>query len=157
MLTFYPFCAFFALYYHILSCSNPEDCKEDIQILEEVGRVLESVKSLRSEIIPISNAVNALNHITKAIQENRIASAATKTTQPMPSIIPSTEYPPTQQNYPLGFDAMSGVDIPQINFLDSTLDLPVDLGEGFQPMEYTRAVENELVGRNWHENWWSIS
>lgn len=51
---------------------------------------------------------------------------------------------------------MSGVDVPQINFLDSTTDLPVDFGEGFQPMEYTRAIENEFAGRNWHESWWSI-
>ncbi|KAL1957006.1 hypothetical protein VTO42DRAFT_6495 [Malbranchea cinnamomea] len=163
LLTFYPFCAFFVLYYHILSCSRPEDCAEDIRALEKVGLVLEYTKSIKSEFVPISNAVNALNRISKIIQENRITLSAGKahseSSFPQATLPEQPEPGPIsmhQQNNICELNLTIGADVPQSNFLDPTTDLSVIFGEEIQPMWYMRAIENEFVGRNWHESWWDI-
>jgi hypothetical protein len=60
-----------------------------------------------------------------------------------------------QQTYSYPFSFTSGVELPQLNFLDDPTTLLYNLDEGFDPMDYTRAIENEFAMRNWHESWWN--
>ena len=171
LLTFYPFCAFFILYYHILSCGNLDDCKDDIRALEKIGVILEHAIQVQTEFIPISNAVNALNRISKIIQEHRpapkpstiphmsqpqTAAAVPQQQQPQQQTFPVSGPSHAQQGYPQDVNLTIGTDIPQFNFFGPSSDLPVSFGSEIQPMGYTRAIENQFVARNWHENWWNV-
>lgn len=140
--------------------------------LEKIGVILEHAIQVQNEFIPIYNAVGALNRISKIIQENRSApkpsttqasrtlQAQTNTTmsqhqQPRHQAF-SVSNPPHTQQYPQELNLTIGTDVPQFNFLDPSADLPVSFGSEIQPMGYTRAIENQFVARNWHENWWNF-
>lgn len=189
LISFYPISAFFTLYYHILAHPDSEDCAEDIRSLEKLGSILKHIAKVQTEFIPISNAVNALNQISKTIQEHywRRKTPSTTTqiqtdtnTNPHTPITESSQAPFTesqqhhqdQNQNQNNFLPRSGLtpglaDSGQIvNFPTSIEDfaefeatfprnLSFGLNEGFQPMGYMKAVENEFIGRNWHESWWN--
>lgn len=135
--------------------------------LEKIGVILEHAIQVQNEFIPIYNAVSALNRISKIIQENRSAPkpsttrtlhAQTNATmpqhqQPHQQTFPVSDPP---QGYPQELSLTIGTDVPQFNFLDPSADLPVSFGSEIQPMGYTRAIEDQFVARNWHENWWNF-
>ncbi|KAK2813942.1 hypothetical protein FQN50_000343 [Emmonsiellopsis sp. PD_5] len=189
LISFYPFSAFFSLYYHIIACPDPDDCKEDISALERLGAILRSAACVQTEFVPISNAINALNQVSRVIQEQRRAIVPASYLQgtqlqgpDMPSSHgqrPAVAKRPQQQTgagyttppspNPLTMTMTTGAETPQIQFpappedLFSSMEIPMlpdasmmGFEDGFEPMEYMRAVENEFIGRNWHESWWNF-
>lgn len=169
---FNPFCAFFSLYYHILACPNSDDCAEDIRLLQKLDCIFEQAASVKAAFIPISTAVNALNQVSRTIQENQMACGAEAGGPPetasSPQTIPSQGQSlqvPVPQNGPHGSSAATGTQAPQFHFPPSTQEfysfetqLPQDFSlNRKEGMGYTRAVENEFVERNWHESWWNIN
>jgi hypothetical protein len=132
-------------------------------MLEKLGQLLSSAASVQSEFVSISNAVNALNRISKIIHENQADTITNNSqAQPLEGQTGISQQQPqdnpdffSQSGLQQGFTFGSGVDIPPLNFLGSPADLLPDFSEGFHPMVYTRAIENEFAGRNWHESWWN--
>ncbi|KAK2794501.1 hypothetical protein FQN52_008079 [Onygenales sp. PD_12] len=187
LISFYPFSAFFSLYYHIIACPDPENCKEDISALERLGAILRSAACVQTEFVPISNAINALNQVSRVIQEQRRTIARAPCLQGTPLQVPDMPSshgqrpafakrpqqqagagyttPPSPNPNPMTTSA----ETPQIQFpappedLFSSMEIPmlpdasmIEFEDGFEPMEYMRAVENEFIGRNWHESWWNF-
>lgn len=140
-------------------------------MLKKLAGILERASLIQEEFTPILNAVNALNHISRITQENRITlkmGSESAETSLSSYTNPSMEFPSTSLNHHTDSNIMTGVGTPQINFHISTQEfsefeypLPQDFlantGETFEPIGYMRAVENEFIGRNWHENWWDIN
>jgi hypothetical protein len=60
-----------------------------------------------------------------------------------------------QQTYSYPFTSTSGVELPQLNFLDDPTALLQNFDEGLDPMDYIRAIENEFAMRKWDESWWN--
>ncbi|KAL4745758.1 hypothetical protein BDW72DRAFT_198349 [Aspergillus terricola var. indicus] len=67
LITFYPFCAFFTLYYHILSSTDPSEREEDIRSLEKVVTLMTKAASVRPDFVPIASAMSALNDVSRAV------------------------------------------------------------------------------------------
>ncbi|CAI7611529.1 unnamed protein product [Penicillium pancosmium] len=64
--TFYPFCAFFTLYYHILSSTDSDEYEDDIQTLEKVVQYMTKIASVRPDFVPLVDAMRALNEVSRA-------------------------------------------------------------------------------------------
>jgi hypothetical protein len=71
LITFYPFCAFFTLYYHILSSTDPSEREEDICSLEKVVTLMTQAASVRPDFVPIASAMSALNDVSRAVHSGR--------------------------------------------------------------------------------------
>ncbi|KFX87316.1 hypothetical protein V490_08349 [Pseudogymnoascus sp. VKM F-3557] len=135
-ITFYPFCAVFSLYEHILACANPEDCEQDIQLLERVGATMAEASALRSDFVPFARTINALNKVSRTIQDERRkerghgddATGATAHTMP-------------------DFD---------MSAFASFSEFPSNFEDGNQPLGFIRALENDFTSRNWNEGWWDV-
>ncbi|KAF9892128.1 hypothetical protein FE257_002534 [Aspergillus nanangensis] len=65
--TFYPFCAFFTLYQHIVSSPAIEECEPDLLLLEKVVHGMTQISTTRADFIPIANAMSALNKVCRAL------------------------------------------------------------------------------------------
>ena len=77
-IAFYPFRAFFSLYYHVLTSNDPDDYKEDILRLERMCAVIRKAASVRFEFTPIAKAIVSLNNVVKQIQIARTAESPLK-------------------------------------------------------------------------------
>ncbi|OJK01844.1 hypothetical protein ASPACDRAFT_1853893 [Aspergillus aculeatus ATCC 16872] len=154
-LTFYPFGAFFTLYYHILSSTQPSDCHP-------------------ARLFPIADAASALNDVCRAFHSCQKNSAFTINSSDMlpdnplfllpnekeagSSTVP--DLPPLQTEEELD-DAFGNSFQPQHQVAPSTqsgLATEKETARTMaQPLDFVRAVavENELVWRNWHESWWN--
>ncbi|KAL2859175.1 hypothetical protein BJX68DRAFT_252221 [Aspergillus pseudodeflectus] len=71
LVTFYPFCAFFTLYYHILSATDPSEYEEDIASLEAAVSEMKKRASIRPDFVPLVDAMGALNDISRAVHSTR--------------------------------------------------------------------------------------
>lgn len=122
-----------------MACANPEDCEQDIQLLERVGATMAEASALRSDFVPFARTINALNKVSRTIQDERRkegghgddatgATGATAHTMPdfdMSAFASFSEFPS--------------------NFEDSN-----------QPLGFIRALENDFTSRNWSEGWWDV-
>jgi hypothetical protein len=133
-ISFYPFCAVFSLYEHILACADPADCEKDVQLLEAIGRTMNEASAKRTDFSPFARTINALNKVTRTFQDDRRRMkdgnpAIGETADTMPEFDMSAFAP-----FP---------EFPQFNFEDGT-----------QPLGFVRQLENDFTARNWHEGWW---
>jgi hypothetical protein len=132
-ISFYPFCAVFSLYEHILSCNDPEECEPDIQLLESIGSAMAETSTVRPDLVPFARTINALNKVSASFQyERRMAKAA------------DSAVGLTAENMP-EFDMSAFASFP---------DLPFNFEDGTQPLGFFRALESDLTRRDWHEGWW---
>ncbi|KAL4960101.1 uncharacterized protein BDV14DRAFT_205029 [Aspergillus stella-maris] len=186
LVTFYPFCAFFTLYYHIMSSDDASECEEDICTLEKVVSIMSEIALIRPNFVPIANAMRALNDVSRAVHSR----------QQLPNLTVVGPAPRSQAYY----DPVSSVDpqvpsqMPVFNPFESLQNLPADFplqtpndpSGGFgvpfqlqnqvafdwgpasdtrpgtartvsQPVDFVRAIESELIWRDWHESWWQGS
>ncbi|EAT85836.2 hypothetical protein SNOG_07185 [Parastagonospora nodorum SN15] len=70
-ISFYPFCAVFALYENILACADPSDCEQDVQLLEAIGETMNEASAKRTDFSPFAATINALNQVTRSFQNER--------------------------------------------------------------------------------------
>ncbi|KAL4999799.1 hypothetical protein BDV10DRAFT_163883 [Aspergillus recurvatus] len=189
LITFYPFCAFFTLYYHILSSNDPSEREEDICSLEKVVRLMSEAASVRPDFVPIANAMSALNDVSRAVHSGREPPGGlTVVGAPPPRSHIESNLSPTQlvthlpapnaaaaapfdslQNLSMEFPLQTADD------LDDTFGVPFQLESQIafdwdpassarpgtartvsQPVDFVRAIESELIWRDWHESWWNI-
>jgi hypothetical protein len=75
-MTFYPFCVVFTLYAHVLACTNPDNCEGDIQALENIGAAMTDVSTQRPDFVPFAKTINALNRVSRTLQDERRRGAA---------------------------------------------------------------------------------
>lgn len=165
-ITFFPFCAIFTLYEHILSCVDPEACEEDLQTLESIGAVMIEAAALCRDFALISKIVNALNKASRAVLEkNKERASHIARTDSTQSILRQrghqSLHDPDLDNFAsLATDTSQSfldsmqqdLDISSLSFIS---DFP-RVNSDFQPQQFIRAVENDFTGRDWHESWWDM-
>lgn len=134
-ISFYPFCAVFTLYEYILACTNPDDCEQDVQLLESIGATMAEASVHRTDFRPLERTINALNKVSRTIQDERRRAAAGRSN---PSAGETSNMMPD-------FDMSTFASFP---------DFPINFDDANQPLCFVRALENDFTGRNWHEGWW---
>ncbi|RDW68706.1 fungal specific transcription factor domain-containing protein [Aspergillus mulundensis] len=200
LITFYPFCAFFTLYYHILSSDDPKEREEDISSLEKVIKLMTQASNIRPDFVPIASAMGALNDVSRAVhsgeeppqglavvgavrprqsmEPNLLASGAREIAMQAPSQRPqeiptgsAPAFPPFESLQNLSMD----LPLQTADQLNDAFGVPFQLGSQVaierdpassarpgtarmvsQPVDFVRAIETELIWRDWHESWWSI-
>ncbi|KAF2856144.1 hypothetical protein T440DRAFT_99182 [Plenodomus tracheiphilus IPT5] len=155
-ITFYPFTAAFSLYEHILACTEPDDCEDDIKVLEAVGAAMSEACRRRSNLVPFSRTINALNKVSRTLQDERRKDRSTDDqgrSHRSPSVsmtLPLTTFD-TFQNLMASelpdFDASAFSSVPDLN---------MNLDGDFHPHGFVRALENDFIGRNWRGDWWDL-
>ncbi|KAF2018874.1 hypothetical protein BU24DRAFT_447492 [Aaosphaeria arxii CBS 175.79] len=70
-ISFYPFCAVFSLYEHILACTDPEQCEADLQLLENIEVAVRAGCEVHPDLYPLSNTITALNAVSRSTQDLR--------------------------------------------------------------------------------------
>ncbi|KAL6230686.1 hypothetical protein BDW75DRAFT_60033 [Aspergillus navahoensis] len=190
LITFYPFCAFFTLYYHILSSTDPSEREEDICSLEKVVRLMAQAASVRPDFVPIANAMGALNDVSRAVHSGReppsgltvvgaVPPQSHMESNPSPTH-PVTHLPASNTAAAAPFDSLQNLSMEfplqtaDAN-LNDTFGVPFQLESQIafdwdpassarpgtartvsQPVDFVRAIESELIWRDWHESWWNI-
>ncbi|KAJ4352738.1 hypothetical protein N0V95_004010 [Ascochyta clinopodiicola] len=147
---FYPFCAVFTLYEYIVDCTNPDDCEADVRLLEQVGDAMEHTSTtVRTDLKPFAKTIKALNEVSRVIQDcrrNKRAAAAQ---------VLSADPSGTQRQT----DSYHNMIIPTLNpsAFDTFPDFPMTMDGDPDPLGFVRAMENDFICRNWHEDWWDMS
>ncbi|KAF2032544.1 hypothetical protein EK21DRAFT_98927 [Setomelanomma holmii] len=131
-ISFYPFCAVFTLYEHVLACSDPDDCEEDVHILERIGAAMEETSAQRVDFLPFARTINALNKVSRSIQDERQRMQASGGIAGEINVMPE-------------FDAAAFASFP---------DFPFNFDDPAQPHGFVRALESDFMARNWSEGWW---
>ncbi|KAL4738350.1 hypothetical protein BDV11DRAFT_189766 [Aspergillus similis] len=190
LITFYPFCAFFTLYYHILSSTDPSEREEDICSLEKVVMLMTQAASVRPDFVPIASAMSALNDVSRAVHSGRdplgdltFVGGAVPPRPPMESNASpghtATQLPASSTTAAAPFDSLQNlsVELPlqTADELNDAFGVPFQLESQIafdldpassgrpstartvsQPVDIVRAIESELIWRDWHESWWNI-
>ncbi|KAH8723455.1 hypothetical protein GQ44DRAFT_741061 [Phaeosphaeriaceae sp. PMI808] len=134
-INFYPFCAVFSLYEYILGSTDPDDCEQDVCLLERIGVAMAEASISMIDFKALAATINALNKVSRTIQdERRKAKAAGPVSGDIANIIPdfNASVFASHPNFPFHFE-----DVPQ-------------------PLGFVRALESDFVARNWHEGWWDV-
>ncbi|KAL2815262.1 hypothetical protein BDW59DRAFT_176193 [Aspergillus cavernicola] len=182
LVTFYPFCAFFTLYNHIISSTDPSEYEDDICALEKVVNIMTQLASVRSDFVPIADALGALNDVSRAVHSGRDPAITLQpNTQPLPPQSEQVLYPTVQEFPP--FESLQNLSsvlpLQTAEDVRGTFGIPFQLQNQIafgsqltvtaepdltradtvrtvsQPLDFVRAIENELIWRNWHESWWN--
>jgi hypothetical protein len=160
-MNFYPFCAVFLLYEHILACVDPDGCEDDLCSLERIGAEMKQATIDSTDFLPLSKTINALNKVSRKVQDSR--------RNPISMQTASTFSPPLEQNQPhqqlppnLSLPSSTDILNPNPGSLGFSFPyfpdfgLNIDQDGNFQPLGFVRAVENDFIARNWHEEWWHM-
>lgn len=145
---FYPFCAVFTLYEYIMACTDPDECEEDVRQLEQIGDAMEHTsKTIRSDLTPFAKTIKALNKVSRTIQDGRRNKRPT-TADGLPAN-------PDTQPYT---NITNDLSMPELDpsAFDTFPDFPMTLDGDPDPLGFVRAMENDFIGRNWHEDWWDV-
>ena len=174
-IAFYPFRAFFALYYHILSNKDPELYKEDVKRLERIDMVMKRAALTRFEYVPISKAISSLNQVTKHMQETQTTSPGQQWTgiwpPQHPTSLDESVMAPIAVQHQIVHDE-SVVDLSGIcdtsqpmqwlpDFGNMHFSTTADLQQAaalpdFEPVEYMQTLENQFTEGNWN-HWWNAN
>lgn len=145
---FYPFCAVFTLYEYIIACTDPDKCEEDVRQLEQIADAMEHTsQTIRPDLKPFAKTIKALNKVSRTIQESRRK-------RPLSADGQSADMS-SGQTQPDTPHAMAIADIDSAAFATFP-DFPVTMDGDPDPLGFVRAMENDFIGRNWHENWWDM-
>ncbi|KAH9865699.1 hypothetical protein J1614_009286 [Plenodomus biglobosus] len=155
-ITFYPFTAAFSLYEHVLACTEPDDCEDDIKSLEDVGAAMSEACGRRQNLVPFSKTINALNKVSRTLQDERRRERLMKeqgSNNQHPSV--GFNLPPNSLDT---FQNLMASELPNFNpsVFSSFPDLNLNLDGDFQPQGFVRALENDFIGRNWRDDWWDL-
>lgn len=145
---FYPFCAVFTLYEYIIACTDPDKCEEDVRQLEHIAEAMEHTsQTIRPDLKPFAKTIKALNKVSRTIQDGRRK-------RPLSAEDRSTDASKIQQQpeQPITL-AIPDLDL---SAFDTLPDFPMTMDGDPDPLGFVRAMENDFIGRNWHENWWDM-
>ncbi|KAA8625322.1 Zn-clus domain containing protein [Pyrenophora tritici-repentis] len=175
-ITFYPFCVVFTLYEYILACPNPEDCESDIVGLENIGIAMTEACVTHKDLAPFAKTINALNRVSRTLQEERRKNIATPRATAAREGEEETQYhnntahgrvdqQPHQQQHPphTSFDTIQNLVANELPDFDmsafaSMPDFSMNVEGDFQSHGFFRALENDLVMKNWPTgDWWDLS
>lgn len=146
---FYPFCAVFTLYEYIIACTNPDECEEDVRQLEHIAEAMEHTsQTIRTDLKPFAKTIKALNKVSRTIQDGR-RNKRPLTAEGQPVDMGNTQQQP---------DSLNPMAIPDLDpsAFDTFPDFPMTMDGDPDPLGFVRAMENDFIGRNWHENWWDM-
>ena len=106
--------------------------------------------ALRPEFSAFTKTINALNKLSRTIQdERRKVSRSTDALSDNSSDLPTT----------FDRDALHNL-MPDLDMSDAFPlfeNLQYENGDGNgNPLRFVRALENDFIGRNWNEDWWVI-
>lgn len=175
-IAFYPYRAFFMLYYHILQSDDPADYKDDILRLERIGAVMAKAARVRFEYVPIAKAIASLNQVAKHIQQSKTSKSPAKQWNNWPPTTPDSldqrlmaDSVTRQLQQGQGTTPDMMMDFQQDDtmqwlprFGDVPFTGPVDFQQAvaqpdFQPVEYMQQVEHQFQGGNWYNGWWDAN
>lgn len=166
------------MYEYVLTCSDAKNCETDIQNLERIGEAMKRVCEVHADFVSISRIVTSLNRIVRITHEDRHRTVgqttaisrnceSAPTTQwpisPVPT--PRTEHnPETGQQYensdiqPVTQEAqlphLLGHQCGSPSFEPGSL--MQGFGSDFEPLSLVRALEMDVLEKNWHEPWWEV-
>ena len=145
---FYPFCAVFTLYEYIIACTDPDECEEDVRQLEQIADAMEHTsQTIRLDLKPFAKTIKALKKVSRTIQDSRRKRPLSADSNP--AITSSGQTQPDNVN----IMAISDLDP---SAFDTFPDFPMTMDGDPDPLGFVRAMENDFIGRNWHENWWDM-
>ncbi|KAI4641726.1 hypothetical protein J4E93_007824 [Alternaria ventricosa] len=152
-ITLYPFCVVFTLYEHIVACTIPDDCESDITALETIGVAMSQSCTERQDLIPFAKTINALNRVSRSLQDERRRGPATVDSSD--SVAQGMNMPPTS------FDTIQNLmasELPDIDMsaFSSMPDYTANMDGDFQSLGFLRGLENDFVTRNWQTDWWDL-
>ena len=111
--------------------------------------------SQRGEMMPFAKTINALNRVSRTLQEERRREAIPNHAVDAGLTAQGMNIPPTS------FDAIQNLVATELPDFDmSTVSIPeypADVGSDFQSLGFFRALENDFVARNWQNDWWDLS
>lgn len=155
-ITFYPFCAVFSLYEYVLACTNPDDCENDIESLEDIGTTMANASVTRRNFVPLAKTIEALSKVSRSLQEERrktfsASDPGGRTFTAVQGI-----------NLPTSFDTFQNIvanELPQFDSISfpSLPEYPMSMEGELHPFGFVRALENDLQNRNWQDGWWDMS
>jgi hypothetical protein len=178
-ISFYPFCAVFTLYEHILASSSPLDCESDLESLESMETLLEQACTVHADLAPFSNIIKALNKVSRAMQDSRCYGPTQSNTQSTTaraelnaadaSNVTHLRQTDSQTQQPhiasplisptMHMDSFQTLLAPMLDPNTSpNFAFPVT-NPGildFEPFGFMRMLESDFIGRNWHETWWAM-
>jgi hypothetical protein len=111
----------------------------------------------RPNFVPFARTVNALNKVSRTLQEERRRERTTRG-----SGLVSHSTPQGLNLPPVTFDNFQSIvasELPEFDpsTLSSMPDFPMTFDGSLHPMGFVRALENDFIGRNWHDNWWDLN
>jgi hypothetical protein len=177
-ISFYPFCAVFSLYTHILTSPDPAACDADLRALEAIAAAMTRTCSVRPNFVPFANTIAALNRVSRAIQDERLRlrcqqNQVTTTT----TTAEATTGTADREGGGGGGSGRDPSDAAMLDALPAAFDMAAfqelasrPLGSGqlaattaaaaaegeMDPLGFVRALENDFIARNWHEDWWEM-
>jgi hypothetical protein len=141
----------FTLYEYIMACADPDECEDDVRQLEHIGDAMEHTsQTIRSDLKPFAKTIKALNKVSRTIQDGR-RNKRPLTAQGQTSGANDTHQ---QTNNMTSNIAMHELDP---SAFDTFPDFPMTMDGDPDPLGFVRAMENDFIGRNWHDNWWYMS
>lgn len=145
---FYPFCAVFTLYEYIIACTNAEECEADVCRLEQIAEAMEHTsQTIRPDLKPFAKTIKALNKVSRTIQDSRRKRPLSAEGQ--------LDKTSNSQPHHDSHNIMATPDLDPSAF-DTFPDFPMTMDGDPDPLGFVRAMENDFIGRNWHENWWDM-
>jgi hypothetical protein len=178
-ISFYPFCAVFTLYEHILASPNPTDCESDLVSLESMETLMEQACTVHADLAPFSNIIKALNKVSRAMQDSRCYGPTQPNTQSTTahaetnvadaSNVTHLQQTDSQTQQPHTVSPL----ISPTMYMDSYQTLLAPMLDShtspnlafpafnptildFEPFGFMRMLESDFIGRNWHETWWAM-
>jgi hypothetical protein len=175
-ITFWPFRAFFTLYYHIIYSSDPVNCQHDLERLEKLGVLLEKAAHTRFQYVPVANAARSLNQVARHVQEERLRRGNGGfdmneeifiqdglTQWPCPKLTVATaergqlnETIPLQAQQPQwpGTIGFTGAQVQTMNMETSSEFESANMSHLSDPVLYAQAIEDEFTAGLWNCGWW---
>lgn len=131
-----------------MACTDPDECEADVRQLEHIGDAMEHASTtVHPDLKPFAKTIKALNKVSRTIQDGR------RNKRPL-----SAEGQPVNSSDTQQQTGNISTNITLSDFDPSAFDVfpdfPTTTDGDPDPLGFVRAMENDFIGRNWHENWW---
>lgn len=115
------------------------------------------VSAARRGFVPFATTVNAMNRVSRSLQEERRRAKHGVTMR-------SGDYSsPQGLNLPsANFDTLQNLVASELDQFDPATitalpDFPMNVDGDFHPLGFVRALENDFQSRSWHDTWWDFN
>jgi hypothetical protein len=161
-IAFYPFRAYFSLYYHILLSNDQAEYEEDVQRLKDIGKVTSKAAKVRCEWEPIAKAILSLNRMTDHVRQrtqppqNDTADVPLSISREDQSLLPLAQMEHGNAAE-LGNDNMPfswPPDFGDMHFATTEAFQEAAAQPDFRPLEYMQMLENQFAGHDLNYGLW---